>query len=101
MSAVAADFDNDGWLDVYVANDAMENYFFDNQGNGTFTDEALVLGLAYGENGQGVSSMGPAVGDVDRDGWLDIFIPDMDYGSLLLEEGRVLRGPRRAAPAWR
>ena len=95
MSAVAADLNDDGWMDVYVANDSMENYFYENKGNGTFTDEALVLGLALGQNGQGVSSMGPAVADLDGDGSLDIMIPDMDYGSLLVEEGRVLPGPRR------
>jgi hypothetical protein len=42
------------------------------------------MGMAFGEGGQGVSSMGPAVGDVDRDGWLDIYIPDMGYGCLLM-----------------
>ena len=65
----------------------MENYFYENKGNGTFTDEALVLGLALGQNGQGVSSMGPAVADLDADGSLDIMIPDMDYGSLLSKKG--------------
>jgi hypothetical protein len=87
MSAVSADLNDDGWMDVYVANDSMENYFYENKGNGTFTDEALVLGLALGQNGQGVSSMGPAVADLDADGSLDIMIPDMDYGSLLSKKG--------------
>jgi enediyne biosynthesis protein E4 len=87
MSAVAADLNDDGWMDVYVANDSMENYFYENKGDGTFTDEALVLGLALGQNGQGVSSMGPAVADLDADGSLDIMIPDMDYGSLLSKKG--------------
>ena len=48
---------------------------------------ALLTGLAFGEGGQGVSSMGPAVGDVDRDGRLDIYIPDMGYGCLLMNRG--------------
>ena len=87
MSAVAADLNDDGLMDVYVANDSMENYFYENKGNGTFTDEALVLGLALGQNGQGVSSMGPAVADLDADGSLDIMIPDMDYGSLMSKKG--------------
>jgi hypothetical protein len=84
MSVTAADFDNDGLPDLYVPNDAMENYFFRNLGNGKFTEEALERGMAFGEGGQGVSSMGPAAGDVDRDGWLDLFIPDMGYGCLLM-----------------
>jgi hypothetical protein len=84
MSAAAADMNNDGYLDVVVANDAMENYYYQNTGKGTFEDKALLTGLAFGEHGQGVSSMGPTIGDVDRDGLLDVYIPDMGYGSLLV-----------------
>ncbi len=84
MSATVADLNNDGLLDIYVANDAMENYFFRNKGDGTFADEGLIMGLAFGEGGQGVSSMGPVTGDVNRDGWLDVYIPDMGYGCLLM-----------------
>ena len=87
MSVVAADLDNDGWMDLYVANDSMENYYYENRRDGTFVDKALELGVALGQNGQGVSSMGPAVRDLDGDGNLDILIPDMDYGSLLSKQG--------------
>ncbi len=86
MSATVADINNDGHLDIYVPNDAMENYFFRNTGKGRFISEGLELGMAFGEGGQGVSSMGPAVGDVDRDGWLDIYVPDMGYGCLLMNQ---------------
>jgi len=88
MSATLADLDNDGRLDIYVANDAMENYFYRNTGKGTFKNEALVWGLAFGEGGQGVSSMGPTIGDVDRDGRLDIYVPDMGYGCLQMNRGK-------------
>jgi hypothetical protein len=97
MSAAVADLDNDGLLDIYVANDAMENYFFKNTGKGTFTEEGLYLGLAFGEGGQGVSSMGPAVGDVNRDGRLDVYIPDMGYGCLLMNRGTYFED--RTAPS--
>lgn len=86
MSATVGDINNDGHLDIYVPNDAMENYFFRNTGKGRFVSEGLELGMAFGEGGQGVSSMGPAVGDVDRDGWQDIYIPDMGYGCLLMNQ---------------
>jgi len=84
MSATVVDLDNDGLLDIFVTNDAMANDFFRNQGDGTFANEALPLGLAFGEGGQGVSSMGPDFADVNRDNLLDVFIPDMDYGCLML-----------------
>lgn len=84
MSATVTDLNNDGLLDLYIPNDGMENYFFRNLGDGRFTNEGLEMGLAFGEGGQGVSSMGPAVGDVDRDGWIDIYVPDMGYGCLLM-----------------
>ncbi len=84
MSAAVTDLNNDGHLDIYVPNDGMENYFFRNLGDGRFANEGLEMGLAFGEGGQGVSSMGPALGDVDRDGWLDVYVPDMGYGCLLM-----------------
>ncbi|MHB8956822.1 MAG: CRTAC1 family protein [Pirellulaceae bacterium] len=89
MSATVADLDNDGLLDIYVANDAMENFFYRNLGDGKFDNEAVLRGLAFGEGGQGVSSMGPTVGDVDGDGWLDLYIPDMGYGCLLMNKEGV------------
>ena len=87
MSAVAADINGDGLPDVYVANDSMENFYYENRGDGTFEEKSLFLGLALGQHGQGVSSMGPAVGDLHAQGTLDILIPDMDYGSLLSKRG--------------
>jgi hypothetical protein len=87
MSAVGADLNDDGVLDLYVTNDAMESYYFEAKGDGTFKERGLLLGLAFGENGQGVSSMGPVVGDLRGLGLLDIFVPSMHYGSLLSRKG--------------
>jgi len=97
MSATVADLDNDGRLDLYVTNDAMGNYFYRNAGNGTFENLAMITGVAFGEGGQGVSSMGPAIGDVDRDGRLDIYIPDMGYGCLMMNRGTYFED--RTAPS--
>jgi enediyne biosynthesis protein E4 len=88
MSVTVADFRNAGLLDIFAANDAMENYFFENTGKGTFVEKAVNFGLAFGENGQGVSSMGPVVGDVNRDGLLDIFIPNLNY-CILFQQALV------------
>jgi hypothetical protein len=88
MSVTAADFNNDGFLDIFVANDAMENYFFENTGKGTFVEKAVEYDLAFSEHGQGVSSMGPYFGDLNRDGWMDLFVPNLNYNSLFIFDGK-------------
>ena len=88
MGAVACDLDGDGDIDVYVTNDAMPNNLWINDGKGHFTDRAIETGTAFGEGGQGVSSMGPFVADLDRNGLLDILVPDMGYSSLMLQVKR-------------
>jgi hypothetical protein len=65
----------------------MENYYYRNLGGGRFVEDGLVTGLSFGEGGQGVSSMGPTTGDVDRDQQIDVYIPDMGYGCLMLNRG--------------
>ena len=85
MSVTATDLRNTGRLAIFVPNDAMENYYFEPDGKGRFSDKALEYNLAYGENGQNVASMGPAIGDINRDGLLDVFIPDLNYCTLLLQ----------------
>jgi len=89
MSAIASDLNDDGRTDLYVANDAMPNTYYVNNGDGSFSENALAVGAAFGEAGQNASSMGPVVGDVDRNGMLDLFIPDMGYSCLLLNRGGV------------
>lgn len=86
MSGVAFDVDSDGDMDVFVTNDAMPNRLWINDGKGRFEDQALEFGVAFGEGGQGASSMGPVMGDIDRNGLLDLLIPDMGYGCLLWQK---------------
>ena len=85
MSVTAADVNNDGRLEIYVSNDAMENNQFEMGPDGKYVDRAIEAGTAFGENGQNVASMGPFFGDINRDGLLDLYIPDLNYNSLLIQ----------------
>jgi enediyne biosynthesis protein E4 len=73
ITAVAYDFDNDGWPDIYVAVDSEPSILFKNNHDGTFTDIAVMAGCAYSDNGHEQAGMGIAVADYDCDGWFDIF----------------------------
>jgi enediyne biosynthesis protein E4 len=78
------DFDNDGRLDAFVANDSSVNYLWRNQGNGTFEDVAFESGCAVSGDGREQSCMGVAVGDYDNDGWFDLYVTNFsgDYNTL-------------------
>ena len=73
MTAAAADYDNDGWPDIYVACDSTPSWLFRNQHDGTFAQEGLEHGVALSEDGLEQAGMGVAVADYDLDGSLDIF----------------------------
>lgn len=73
LTAVAGDFDNDGWPDIYVADDVTPSILYKNNHDGTFTDIALMAGCSFDANGRAMSGMGVGVGDYDCDGWLDLF----------------------------
>ncbi|HXY50306.1 MAG TPA: CRTAC1 family protein [Terriglobales bacterium] len=76
MGAVWGDYDNDGWPDLYVADDAGPNYLYRNKHNGTFEEVGLVLGADLSGDGQELGSMGVDMGDYDHDGRLDIFVTE-------------------------
>lgn len=77
LGVVCADFDGDGWQDIFVANDNHANYLWINQKNGTFVDEALERGLAFDSLGRAPSNMGVALGDINEDGLFDLVITHM------------------------
>jgi hypothetical protein len=74
LGAMWTDFDDDGWPDLFVANDATPNFAYRNNHDGTFTETGLALGCAVDENGTEQGSMGISIGDYDRDGRLDLVV---------------------------
>ena len=88
MGVTAADFDGDGWPDIYVANDRTENFLFHNKHDGTFEEIANDAGVAYGQNGEATSSMGPVFADITGSGRLDLWVSDAHYNRLVKNNGK-------------
>lgn len=84
MGAAAADLDGDGWIDIFVANDAQPNFLFHNLGHWKFQETGMPAGVALNEFGKAVSSMGVDFRDMDNDGRPDLFITDLSNEGFLL-----------------
>jgi enediyne biosynthesis protein E4 len=76
LGATWGDYDNDGWPDLFVADDATPNHLYHNNRDGTFTDDAMVAGIAMNGEGQALGSMGVAWGDYDHSGRLSMFVTE-------------------------
>jgi hypothetical protein len=73
MGIAIADFNGDGWPDIFIANDTEPNFLYRNLGNGAFAERGLSMGVAYNDDAATVSAMGADARDYDNDGWPDIF----------------------------
>jgi enediyne biosynthesis protein E4 len=78
LGAVATDVNNDGRLDLFVANDTVQNFLFMNRGAGKWEELGLASGVGFSANGQARSGMGVDAADVDQDGWQDLFVANVD-----------------------
>jgi len=90
FAVIFDDFDNDGFPDIFVANDSNPNYLYHNKGDGTFEDIAVTAGVAYNSDGKEHSGMGAAAGDYDNDGLMDLFVTTFanDNYALYHNEGK-------------
>jgi len=96
------DFDDDGWVDIYVANDSNPSALYRNNRDGTFTDIGIAAGCAYSQDGKPQAGMGVAVGDYNRDGRMDIFKTNFagDTSTLYANNGSGLCEDRTFASGF-
>jgi hypothetical protein len=90
LGVITSDFDEDGLIDIYVANDSTPNFHYRNKGDGTFDEIGFSSGTAVNENGSEQGSMGVTVGDYDHDGKLDLFVTNFadEYNTLYHNNGK-------------
>jgi enediyne biosynthesis protein E4 len=93
LGVVWLDFDADGDVDLYVANDATPNALYRNEGNGRFTDITLLAGVCCSEDGKPQSGMGTDAGDADGDGWPDLFVTNLSNETNELYHNLGGKGP--------
>src|SRR5438046_8599616 len=79
MGVVLADFNNDGWTDIAIANDTWPNFLFLNNHDGTFKDASFTSGIAASEDGKYEAGMGIDAADADGDGWQDVYVTHLDF----------------------
>ena len=84
LAVLCSDFDGDGWVDIYVANDQSPAFLWSNQGDGTFAERGLVAGCAFNGTGEAIAGMGTAAEDFDDDGDLDLFVTNIRYRDNLI-----------------
>jgi hypothetical protein len=89
LGVVTSDFDDDGLIDIFVANDSTPNFHYRNKGNGTFEEIGFNAGTAVNENGSEQGCMGATVGDYDHDGKIDLFVTNFadEYNTLYRNDG--------------
>jgi enediyne biosynthesis protein E4 len=90
LGVSTADFDGDGWMDIFVANDGQQNQLWMNQRDGTFENQALLAGVAFNADGKAVAGMGVDAGDFDNDGDEDLFLTTLttEANTLFVNDGR-------------
>jgi len=77
LGVAFADYDHDGWMDVYVANDSVQSFLFHNTGNGAFSETGLLAGVGFNEDGKTFAGMGVDFADYDNDSHPDVFVTDL------------------------
>jgi hypothetical protein len=92
LGVVFGDYDDDGWIDIYVANDSVPNFLFHNKGKGIFEEVGFWAGVAVGGEGRPLAGMGTDMADMNGDGLLDLFVTNLDREthSLYRNQGKGL-----------